>query len=735
MPSTKLPPGLVSLVHHIELNKAGWWDRGTQRLILAAVWISQSHPTPAEVRHRLLQDFRLDIGEESFKRHVSGLCGSDSLVVLPGGQLKITESARKRFEETISEAEELEARAKARFIVHLREFCQELDCEKTWRLFGENFLWPMVREVGARTYQLITGTEKEWDTTTGFQSFLALFPAELRSKLASAVISFLDPKDPVTRSYVLRHLNTYFFLEAGNLERPTIDALTKLASRPPSFGIFVDTNFIFSILQLRENPSNEAANLLMALIAELKGKVAFRLYASSLTLDETRRSLTFHSELLQGLALTPNLAQAAIADDLDGIARTYLDSSQRSSHPVQSEDYFAPYLKDLVSILRGRGVEFYNQSMDTLKVKQEVIDDILAEQEFEKRKFENSPKPPKNYEKLEHDITLWHFARTKRPAVVESPLDAQYWIVTLDRRLLSFDERRTRSTRGGVPVCLHPTSLIQMLQFWMPRTPEFEEAMLGSLRWPFLTQDFDPEAERVTIRILQTLNRFENVGDLPTDVVGAILVKEALRQKVSAERDPEKRVALVREALIEENKKASMENENVRLRLGRVESERDQLRTQLASTQDELSASNKQKLHAESDRGDVEKRFAELESQIQAQNAKAIHQKEVRRFARFSVVAFFLLFGLGLLAAWDLKAYLAFWRLTVAFEMLAAVAWVWFMEWTGKNTTAVNTGKFYRAVHRVRKGCLGVGAAVIVTALSETLVGWGHVILSRIHLK
>jgi hypothetical protein len=40
MEKLQLPMELVSLVHHIELNKAGWWDVAVQQLLLAAMWIS-----------------------------------------------------------------------------------------------------------------------------------------------------------------------------------------------------------------------------------------------------------------------------------------------------------------------------------------------------------------------------------------------------------------------------------------------------------------------------------------------------------------------------------------------------------------------------------------------------------------------------------------------------------------------------------------------------------------------
>jgi hypothetical protein len=34
----ELPKALVSLIHHVELNKSGWWDRVVERIVLVAIW-------------------------------------------------------------------------------------------------------------------------------------------------------------------------------------------------------------------------------------------------------------------------------------------------------------------------------------------------------------------------------------------------------------------------------------------------------------------------------------------------------------------------------------------------------------------------------------------------------------------------------------------------------------------------------------------------------------------------
>ncbi|HXG70826.1 MAG TPA: hypothetical protein VNJ04_09480, partial [Gemmatimonadaceae bacterium] len=60
-------------------------------------------------------------------------------------------------------------------------------------------------------------------------------------------------------------------------------------------------------------------------------------------------------------------------------------------------------------------------------------------------------------------------------------LDASFWIATVDYRFLNFDSRKRRPKRDPIPICVHPTVLIQMLQFWLPRTAELEAALFESL--------------------------------------------------------------------------------------------------------------------------------------------------------------------------------------------------------------------------------------------------------------
>lgn len=722
MAGPSLSPEIVSLIHHVELNKAGWWEKGTQRLILATLWLSKSCLSQAAIRDALRTTFHLEIDSATLAKYIGALRGSDSIVQLTNGTLKLTEKARTEFQETVKEGEELEARAKARFIINLRKESQEVDYEGAWSFFCERLLIPLLKQVGASTYQLLAGTGGSFEKVIAFQTFLNLFDAKDRGPVKSAVLSFLDPKDDVTRSYVLRHLNAQFFMVAGNLEENTIQAISQMTKTSPTFSIFVDTNFLFSILGLHENPSNEAAELLMRLMKELKGRVQFKLYASLLTLDETKRSLSFHEELLQGIHLVPSLAEAAIEDDLSGIARTYIEKSMKADLTISPHDYFAPYLKDIIPIIRAKGVEPYNESMNNLKTNQEVINDILDRQEVEKRVFEQRGKRPKTYEQLEHDIVLWHFARSKRPAAVESPLGARFWIVTVDYRLLAFDLSKTDG-KDTIPVCLHPSSLIQMLQFWVPRTREFEEAMLGTLRWPFLLQDFDHEAEKVTVRILEVLSRFENVRDLPKDVVGSIVMNDALRQKLALEGDAKKRVQLVKEVLIEVNRKAQEELIRLNDELATRTKELSQLHDQASRTGGELQSelANRELLEA---------RLAKLEKFQEDENTRIARKKTLTRFCVLMLITATVAIALGAWPAWALRSKWSFWKLATGFDAITLLIGLWICKWIGGRNPIIADSKPYKLIHRIRRWSSALLSAAAVLLLADAFKAWLDAVIS-----
>lgn len=549
-----LSPELVSLIHYVELNKTGWWDKAAQRLIQAVFWLSSRHLTLDEIRTQLAENFGANLTVEQLRRQVERLLSSQTLIQVTVGLFKLSEQAREEFAINVKKAEDLDINAKNIFVLLAQGTeLKGIDGEALWEDFNKELLTPLIQEMGAKLYEAVSGGKILGADHARFSDFLCRYANDVQPAVRATVAKFLDPSNSIVRSYVLRQLNTYFLLEAGNLSEKTLNKLSIATEKKLVFNVFCDTNFFFSILGLHENPSNDAAKSLLELIKKIRSRVELKLFVLPITIDETRHWLSWRKQSLRHVILTPKTADLVLDSNLGGIYRRFAEACRGTGYTLTADEFFDPYLNNLVLLLREKGIELWNEDTSKFTVDRKVIDDLLGQQEFQEKRSETVKQ--KTYEQLEHDLVLWHFVQGKRQPHFESPFEAEYWVATVDYRLLGFDAYRKDKTTSKVPICLHPLTLIQMLQFWVPRSAEFEEAVLGTLRLPALFQPFDLEAEAVSLKIIRTLARFENVEDMSTETLRSILVDNAVRQKMSVEEDADSQVTLIRDALATENKR------------------------------------------------------------------------------------------------------------------------------------------------------------------------------------
>lgn len=434
--------------------------------------------------------------------------------------------------------------------------------------------------------------------------------------------------------------------------------------------------------------------------------------------------MDFYRVSLKDLRLTPNLAVVAMKSELSGIALKFAQESSKMGRPLNAEDYFGPYITDLIRILRSKGVEFYDERVDHYKTKQEVIDDIMGQWEYEQRlqKEKGAAYRAKGYEQIEHDVMLWHFVNDKRPVRVESPLDAQHWVVTVDFRFLGFDAYKKRVLSSRIPICVHPTALVQMLHFWVPRTVQFEEALIGSLQWPFLFQEFDTRTEKLTIRILGALSRFENVEDLPQETITNILVNEALRHKLTGALNIEKEIELVREALIEENKK-------VREKLEAAESKVNETKLIISGLQHQIEKSGQQLSEERQSRMSLEERIIELENRIQSTRA----QEEVTHRRGMFVIRWFILPAIliAFLGLWSslqilslTSGKLGFWQATIGMWSLISILWLWLIARMGLKNPIIKVWRPFILLHKFKNWVFAVLGALALKVLASAIWEW-----------
>lgn len=555
--SHALPQELTSLIHHLHLNEAGWWDRGIRQLIVSIVWLS-GNLLPEAISRALQEQYSIKLDPAALEGHLRTLTSAGTLVAMPTGALKIGENELKDLQHRLKEAEDEDIEVKRIFGNLLKTHCPDLEIDNTWNVVNEDLLLPLIREMGAKTFELISGTRHRIEETATFSSFLEKFSSDIQDPMRTTIIDFLNPKYLPVRSYVLKNLNTYFFLEAGNMSQESVEALLKITEAGHILKLFLDTNIIFSILGFHNNPSNDAVQSLLRVVKQLSEKVGIQFYVLPITVSETKRSLDIKKLDLARVKLPSNIASvAAELEELSGASRKFAEASLKAGRALTTEEYFGPFLNNLLTILRAHGVELYNDPrLNSYSTRQEVVDDILLTQQFEQSKYGDRAK---GYDKIVHDMVLWNIVGDLRTIPLEAPFEAQQWIVTIDYRLLGFDEFKQSRTTFRMPVCLHPSGLVQMLQFWVPRSAEFEKALLTGFQLPFLFREFDTDAERVTIKILETMARYEDIESVPRETIGHIILNQVLRERIKVEKDESKQIQLVKDAFLEVNLKLSRE--------------------------------------------------------------------------------------------------------------------------------------------------------------------------------
>ena len=540
-----IPAEIVAIVQNTELNRSGWWDKTIQRLILGVAWLAGKPVTVSDIQQNIKSAVQLNLSLTKIRSAIKDLEKQDALVPLDSSLYRIPDSYRPKLEKDIAKARDVNLGTQKLFAKMLLEACNDLDPDHTWKIFELDFLIPFIKETGANTYRLIAGEQLDIDQKR-IQKFLSRFDQKYQAALRKLIPLFLDPKNDDVRMYVSRLLHATFCVQASGLPDEVVKKLQTSANTPISFRIFVDTNFLFSILELHENPSNETAGELLELIASLGGTPKIDLFVTPRTIDEAKHSLSLAKSQLSGFPEGINFSGAAMRVGLSGMNERFLQEKKKRNGKLSVNDWFNPYLDNFVSIARSKRVELFNEKLDSYAERSDVVDDIHIVREAEAHRPRG-----KTYEMIQHDMVLWHLVNDHRPAYVESPVDAKDWILTIDYRLIGFDKHKQKRSGSKVPICIHPTSLIQLLQFWMPRTKEFEEAVLGSLRLPFLFQEFDAEGERTTLRILKGIGKFEGSDHLSESTIVDVVVNEGLRARIGEEHNDDAETKLIRDTLLE----------------------------------------------------------------------------------------------------------------------------------------------------------------------------------------
>ena len=717
---------LTRLVQHIELNKSGWWEQAVVDLVLASLYALVSG-SKGDIRDRMVEICGGPPDSDLVASTITDLIASGSIRE-SDGLLRLSEELREELTQQEAATLRDEAKVRDRFKSMAQNHGLGDRSEELWSVMETEVIHPIVRNMGARMYQLLTAGRA--DGRDALELEMDEFLSQLGEPVRLLFVAFLDPNKQDVRRFVLKRLNARYVIDAAALSHDALEQLRQLKRRARRVDVFLDTNFLFSVLGLHRNPGDDTANELMRLLPALESRVKLNLYVLEDTYKETRQALRGAILEFQEFRGQPNLAAAA-RPLTSSLMRLYLEAAAHSPTAMTVEEFFGPYESNLLRLLRSKSVELYKSDLSYLRRDQEVVDDVHDMEEEQKMYRQRGAKP---YEANLHDMVLWHFTKSKRDTIVESPLEVTAWVVTLDYQLIKFDKHKNRQGAHAYyepPICLDPASLIQLFQFWIPSTAELDEALVGSVRQPLLLLKFDSPSEDVTIRILTQLSRYEKAEEFTTDMAAAILTSAALRGRLS--RIPKN--LSMEEQRVEEEKAISESIQHLTHTLGQeLEQLKERVVAAEASTEaaeeraarhevEQALAAATESLHGlEDENRCLTDEIADIRSRLTDLEGRDIRKKENRRFGVISslsvLVAIGLFFGSSLFD--ESSQAILVWVVRV----VGAIVLLLGIEFASRQTHFMQSPILKRLPRLNRwwwKFLLAVGASVIANWLFEGL--------------
>lgn len=306
--------------------------------------------------------------------------------------------------------------------------------------------------------------------------------------------------------------------------------------------LYLDTNVLYSLLNLHAHPENEACKALIHLIKENKKHIKITLRYSELT----KKELNAKKDDFQILddTLTDSSIKALLkSENLDDFSRQFYDnllaSRDSTLHPSKVIE-LSPntLLRDDIDISRNqKRVEKIGDAYLNTRIQdyRKFIDDKNAVRvEYNKQKNAALRMHFRSDKQIVHDITLREIIIDQRNANITNGTVAtlnsvKFFGVTLDSLLLDYDDKEVKDYNDGrsFPVFFRPSFLLNQLVKVLPiKTDDYKKAFLKAVT----SKGFNKDVQK-SYDILKIVNYLKSQGIDDEKIIYNLISEELFLEK------------------------------------------------------------------------------------------------------------------------------------------------------------------------------------------------------------
>ena len=507
------------IIRVLDLSKSDARDGTLDGIIKYIIFNSGSKGIEEKKLPReILKELTLEVHEQDITDSLVRLNNEKALEKTEKGNLKLVlDEELKLKQQTISINESREARFNL-FKTHIEKIATKFDyaiveneISDLWEIF-RTFIYECYLTHGKNAISNFTNGENEHEDSV--KKLVKKYKKETSNKKLSKILAkYIQIYPEVIDSNILKYLTdlankTESFYSLG-LSQDEYDKLYE--DLKFDWIIFVDTNFIYSILSLHNHPENQAAKFLLELGTELG--ISFK-YITKTYNELNHKKADFEKYLEKDLQ--PTQIKALLqSGKLDNFAQSYyeklIEDKDNTPHPSDIITHSQNSMKEKSLVIYNSKFERLNNSEEYLLDQESQFNTYLTLLDEARQEKGLRRKGQKDPLQVQHDVFLREAILSLRKANVTSMNTAKYFGVTLDKTLIKFDSYQIRKKAVGViiPTFFKPSILLKKLLKQAPlKTKEnYLRAFVSTISTPAI--DDNNYISKIAIR---SLKYFHNMG-------------------------------------------------------------------------------------------------------------------------------------------------------------------------------------------------------------------------------
>lgn len=542
-PAPKFSRAFKQMASFVAIAKTRATSQVLDELILQCFVVLPSDPlsTPEQVGEAMMSLFGIQINVKDVLAALARLTKAGTLSDVGNGHLSLAPAINDALNARIAAAKSLEKDVREAWLRQVHLLAPALEGGKLWATLLA-YLQQAFRRHGIQAVELLNPeVEIANESKGGLSGVLdriigGTFVDKERVIARQAISSFFltVAQDRKRAEYVASLADAafnYFSLAvAPEVSEQLRGKLNKLT-------LFLDTNFLFGILNLHVNSQVDVSSELIDAIKRFK--LPFRLRYHEATVREMTNTLFYFGKELNKQKWPQKISNAIVTSGaLSGVELRY--HTKNAQQPVSVEDFLAP-LQHWQILLKDKGIDVYNTDSSQARLM------ARANLEVEYSDFLAGIHREKPYDAIQHDMTVLEAVQSLRTNA-KTTLNAGSLLVTCDYQLFRFDFEHSRKD-GRHHSTVLPSLLWQILRPFVADNEDFDKAFAETFALPEFSLGRGG-AQRAAARMASILASY---SDIPEGTASKMLANDLLIAELQSKRTDAEFAETIESAVSAEN--------------------------------------------------------------------------------------------------------------------------------------------------------------------------------------